>query len=103
MGVPSSIAAEVAYLNTAIAAAQPLAQASQLTITTLALQATQLVDDTDAALLASAGALDSGIADTMAPAIVADFQAIVTSAATQLSLSDLAGLAGRVASNLTNG
>ena len=103
MSVPSGIVAEVAYLNTAIAAAQPIAQASRLTITTLALQATQLVNDTSAALDASAGALDTGIADTMAPSIVSDFQAIVDSSATQLSLADLRGLAGRVASNLTNG
>ena len=102
MAVPSGIAAEVSYLSAAIATAQPLAQASQTTITTLVLQATQLVDDTDAALLASAGALDSGIADVMPGAIIADFQAIVASAGAQLSLSDLRGLAGRVASNLTS-
>jgi hypothetical protein len=103
MSVTPAIAAEVAALNTTIAAAQPLAGASQLTVTTLALQAAQLVVDTQSALLVNAGALDTGISDVMAPAIVADFQAIVTSAGTQLSLADLRGLAGRVASNLTNG
>ena len=103
MSVTPAIAAEVAALNTAIAAAQPLAAASQLTVTALALQASTLVNDTQTAIIANAGSLDTGIADTMAPAIVADFQAMVTSSATQLSLADLLGLAGRVASNLTNG
>ncbi len=103
MSVPANIVAEIAYLSTIIAAAQPLAQASRLTITTLALQATQLVNDTNAALDASAGALDTGIADTMAPSIVSGFQAVVDSSATQLSLADLRGFVGRAASNLTNG
>jgi hypothetical protein len=102
MPFPVAITNEVAALNTAINAALPLEAALPGTISVLANQADTLVNDIDTALLAAAGTLDSFTPPVMVPAIVIAFEALVDSADTQLALGDLAGFAGRVATNLTN-
>jgi hypothetical protein len=103
MPFPAAITIEVGALNTAIAAAMPLEAASRSTITALSTQADTLVNDIDAALLVAADGLNVFAAPVMAPAMVLAFLVIVDDANTQLALADLASVAGRVASNLTNG
>lgn len=103
MPFPADIQAEVLALNTAITAAMPLESAPQRTMAALATQADMLVTDVDTALTIAAGDLDTYGAPTMPPAMVLAFLNAVDEATTQVSLADLAGVAGRVASNLTNG
>ena len=102
MPFPASISSEVFALNAAIAATGPLEQAPQRFIAALSTQADTLVNDIDTALAAAAGTLDMFTAPVMAPAMVLAFLAVVDDATTQVSLADLAGVAGRVANNLTN-
>jgi hypothetical protein len=103
MPFPVTIQTEVSALSAAITAATPLENASNLIITALSTQATTLVNDIDTALSAAAGNLDTFTAPTMAPAMVLTFLSAVDAAETQTSLCDLAGVAGRIASNLANG
>jgi hypothetical protein len=102
MPFPANIASEVAALNTSINAALPLESAPPGTIAVLANQADTLVNDIDTAITAAVGTLDTFTAPVMAPAIVLAFEAVVGSGFEQLALVDLAGVAGRVATNLTN-
>lgn len=103
MPFPINISTEVAALNTAITAALPLEAAPQRTIAALTTQADTLANDVDTALAAAAGALDMFMEPAMAPAMVISFLSVTDDATTQVSLCDLSGVAGRVASNLTNG
>jgi hypothetical protein len=102
MPFPANITTEVTALNNAINAALPLESALPGTIAVLANQADTLVNDIDNAIVAAVGTLDTFTAPVMAPAIVLAFQAVVGSGFEQLALVDLAGVAGRVATNLTN-
>ena len=102
MAVPSSIATEVSALNTAFVATGPIEAASQGAVTALANQAIQLVNDIDTALIGVQPLLDMFTPPVMAPALVLDFLSAVDQATMQLSLADLAGVAGRIASNLAN-
>ena len=103
MPVPAAIITEVMALNTALTAAGDLDNADQATLAALTNSAISLTNDTDAALAGAAGALDTGISDIMAPAIVNDFLSLVDAGGTQLAMADLRGVAGRMATNLTNG
>lgn len=103
MPFPANIQAEVSSLNSAYVAASPLEGATSATIYGLAVQAVQLVDDTDAALTAAAGDLDA-FPDVFMPMDIAiGVEGLLDAAMTQTALSDLAGFAGRMASNLTIG
>lgn len=103
MPFPLTIAMEVVALNNQITAAQPLESAPSGIRTLLATQATTLASDIEGALADAAGDLDTFSAPMMAPAMVLSFLEVADAASTQVSLADLAGVVGRVASNLTNG
>lgn len=102
MPLPVAIQSEVAALNAAYVAASPLESASDATVYALATQSIQLVEDTDAALAAAVGDLDAFPTLQLPQDVAAAVLGLLDAAQTQTQLSDLAGFAGRVASNLTN-
>jgi hypothetical protein len=102
--MPPAILALIQALNAAIAAAQPLGSATQATMTALATQAAGLVEAVEAAIAADyGGLLDTWTGPAMAPAIAAGLLSVYADGAAQLSLADVAGFAGRMATNLANG
>lgn len=103
MPFPVDIQTELLALNRAYVAASPLSAAPDSTVYALAVQAVQFVDDVDFALDAAAGDLDAFPVVVMPQDIAAGVLALVDAGSTQTALSDLAGFAGRIASNLTNG
>lgn len=103
MPFPAAIQTELTALNTAYIAASPLENAPSSAVYALAVQAVQFVDDTDAALAAAVGDLDAFPTVVMPMDIAACVEELLDAAQTQTALSDLAGFAGRIASNLTNG
>lgn len=103
MAVPASIANEITVLGLAIDDATPLASASVGVLTALATTADEVADAVQDALVAATGALDMWSAPYMAPAIALGVLGVLNDSLTQLSLADLRGVTGRIASNLTNG
>jgi hypothetical protein len=67
----------------------------------LQINAASLVSDVDAALAGAAGALDAFAAPSDPVAIASGLSGLLTASQNQTDLADLRGLAGRVASNLS--
>lgn len=103
MPIPVNIIGEVSALNAAIAANSPLELLSSSALTMLTNQAIQLVNDTDSAISAAAGQLDSFVAPMMPIEMAAQFISVQDSGQTQWLLVLLEGYAGRLATNLING
>lgn len=99
MSIPSNIVTEWDSLQAQVAAAQPLANASFPTIRALQLNAGNLVNDVQTALIAPT-LLDTWTPGVDAPSIVSGFEAVVTASQDQGNLALRRGLAGRAASNL---
>ena len=102
MAVPANIAAEVAALNATFVAIGSIEAASQGTVTSLANSAAQLVNNVETALTGVQPLLDTFMPPVMPPALVLQILAAETAAEAQLSLADLRGVSGRIASNLAN-
>src|SRR6185437_906501 len=100
MTVPASMAAEVSALNAAFVAIGSIETATQGSVTALANQAAQLVNDVEADLTGVQPLLDTFMPPLMAPALTQQLLDAQTDAQTQLSLADLRGVSGRIASNL---
>ncbi len=103
MPIPANVSSDISALDAAIVGASPLENAQFGILAALATQANQLVNDIDAAIPIVAGQLDTFIAPIMPPAMVIAFFGIQDSGQTQWQLSTIAGYAGRMATNLTNG
>jgi hypothetical protein len=98
--IPAIVTTELADLQTQVAAAAPLTSASRATVTALQLNAAQLIADIDAAVVTTAGQLDSWVATTEPNAIVAGVISLLTSATDQSALANMRGYVGRSTSNL---
>jgi hypothetical protein len=99
MTISASITTALTSLQAQVAAAQPLANASQATRTALKLNAGALVADIQAALVASS-LLDTWTPSTDPAVIVAGVNSVVTAAQDENTLSLMRGVVGRAASNL---
>lgn len=99
MTISSKISDALASLQSQVGAASPLNKASSATITALKLNAAQLVDDVEAALVTTS-LLDTWVAPADAQSITSGFLDVLTSAQDQSTLSYIRGVTGRVASNL---
>lgn len=102
MTVSAQITAEVAALNSAFLAIGTIETASTGSVTALANQAEQLVNDVETDLVGVQPLLDTFMPPVMPPALVQQVLDAETVAETQLSLADLRGVSGRIASNLAN-
>jgi hypothetical protein len=99
MTISASITTALTSLQAQVAAAQPLANASQATRTALKLNAGALVADIQTALVASS-LLDTWTPSTDPAVIVAGVNSVVTAAQDENTLSLMRGVVGRAASNL---
>ena len=99
MTISASITTALTSLEAQVAAAQPLANASQATRTALKLNAGALVADIQTALVASS-LLDTWTPSTDPAVIVAGVNSVVTAAQDENTLSLMRGVVGRAASNL---
>ena len=99
MTISASITTALTSLQAQVAAAQPLANASQATRTALKLNAGALVADIQAALVAPS-LLDTWTPSTDPSVIVAGVNSVVTAAQDENTLSLMRGVVGRAASNL---
>lgn len=100
MTIPANITTELANLQSQVTAASPLAQAGRATVTAIKLNAGQLLNDIQSALVAPSNTLDTWAPPVDAPSIVTGFAAVVTAAVDQNDLSLKRGLVGRVVANL---
>lgn len=100
MSIPANITAEIAFLQSQVTQNAPLTSAPRAQVVAMQLNAKQLVADTDAALTAAAGTLDTWTSPVGAAQIIAGIQAISTSAQNQSDIALCRGIVGRVASNL---
>lgn len=100
MTLPANISSEISVLQTQVTANAPLASAPRAAILAMQLNADELVADTDTALVAAAGALDTWQAPTDPAAIICGILGLEADAENQTSLADCRGVVGRVASNL---
>jgi hypothetical protein len=100
MTVPANITAELTSLQAQVSAASPLTSASRATVTALQLNATQLVGDVQAALVAPNNTLDTWVIPVDPVAIINGIEGLVTASQDQSNLALMRGLTGRVASNL---
>jgi hypothetical protein len=100
MSIPANITTELASLQAEVAAASPLANASRATKVALQLNAAQLVEDVQSALVAPNNLLDTWAAPTDPIAIVTGIDQIVTASEDQSALALMRGVVGRAASNL---
>lgn len=99
MAISSSITTALQSLINQVAAAKPVASASQPTRTALKLNAANLVASIQSALVAPS-LLDTWVAPIDAPSIVAGVLQLVSAAQDQSNMSVMRGTVGRVASNL---
>jgi hypothetical protein len=99
MTISASITTALTSLQAQVAAAQPLANASQATRTALKLNAGALVADIQTALVASS-LLDTWTPSTDPAVIVAGVNSVVAAAQDENTLSLMRGVVGRAASNL---
>ena len=99
MTISASITTALTNLEAQVAAAQPLANASQATRTALKLNAGALVASIQAALVAPS-LLDTWAPSTDPAVIVAGVNSVVTAAQDENTLSLMRGVVGRAASNL---
>ena len=99
MTISASITTALTSLQAQVAAAQPLANASQATRTALKLNAGALVASIQAALVAPS-LLDTWTPTTDPAVIVAGVNSVVTAAQDENTLSLMRGVVGRAASNL---
>lgn len=100
MSIPSNVTAELANLQAQVAANTPLANAPRATITAMQLNAAQLVSDIDAAIISSAGALDTWTAPVDPVAIACGIQGLLENAQDESNLALMGGVVGRATSNL---
>ena len=100
MSIPTKITTELTALQAQIAAATPLTNASFATIKAMQLNSAQLVNDVQNLLIAT-NRLDTWTASVDPKTIISGFNLSVTAANDQQNLSLLRGVAGRVASNLS--
>jgi hypothetical protein len=98
--IPANVTTELADLQAATVAAAPLTSASRATITALQLNAAQLVADIDAAMVTTAGALDTWVAPADPVPILTGVLGQLTSAVDQSALATMRGYVGRSTSNL---
>jgi hypothetical protein len=99
MSIPANITSELTFLENQVTAAKPLANAPYATVKAMQLNAGNLVNDIQTALTATS-TLDTWVAPIDAPTMVTGFDAIVTAAQDQSTLSLMRGVVGRAASNL---
>ena len=99
MTISASITTALTSLQAQVAAAQPLANASQATRTALKLNAGALVASIQASLVAPS-LLDTWTPTTDPAVIVAGVNSVVTAARDENTLSLMRGVVGRAASNL---
>jgi hypothetical protein len=99
MTIATSITTALQGLIKQVAAAKPMANASQATRTAIKLNAGNLVASIQSALTASS-LLDTWTAPADAPTMVAGIQQVVTAAQDQNNLCLMRGTVGRAASNL---
>jgi hypothetical protein len=99
MTIPSSITTAISSLESQVAAAQPLANASQATRTALKLNAAALVTNIQDTLT-EGSILDTWAAPIDPASIVAGVLLVVTASEDQNTLSLMRGVCGRAASNL---
>lgn len=99
MSIPGNITAELANLQSQVAAATPLANAPFSTIKALQLNAGNLVNDIQTALTVP-NKLDTWVPPVDPISMVNGFDAVVTAAQDQSNLSLMRGVVGRAASNL---
>jgi hypothetical protein len=100
MSVPTAITTELADLQAQVTAAQPLAQASQATVTAIKMNAATLVAAIDTAINAATGKLDTWAAPVDPLTIIAGIQAVAVNADDQADLTNMRGFVGRATSNL---
>ena len=111
MTIPIVISTALASLEAQVVAAQPLASASQATITALQLNSGNLLTSIQTALTTTtlipniilttdSGLLDAWIAATDPLTIISGILNILTSAQNQSKLSLMRGVVGRATSNL---
>jgi hypothetical protein len=98
--ISAEIRAELASLQTQVSAAKPLRNATRATIQALQLNATQLVADVEAALVAPGNMLDTWTAPADPAVIISGIADILTAAQDQSALSLMRGVIGRATSNL---
>lgn len=99
MTIPSSITTALDSLESQVAAAQPLANASEATRTALKLNASSLVTSIRTTLAASS-ALDTWTAPADPNVIISGVLGLVDDAADQSNLALMGGVVGRAAANL---
>jgi hypothetical protein len=97
--IPTSVSVELLDLQTQVAQASPLDQASGATIKALQLNAGNLVEDIQAALVATS-ILDGWVAPTDPASMATGFATVAEAGSDQQALSLMRGIVGRVASNL---
>jgi hypothetical protein len=97
--ISQDIQDELVELQAQVAAATPLENATTAEVKAIQLNAQNLTDDIQTALVAT-GTLDSWSAPSDAPTIIVGFNDIVTQATDEALLSLLRGVIGRVTSNV---
>lgn len=100
MSIPANITAEIAFLQSQVKQNKPLTSAPRAQVVAMKLNAAQLVADTDAALLAAAGTLDTWTTPVGVAQIISGIEAISASATNQSDIALCRGIVGRVASNI---
>ena len=99
MTIPAAITTALSSLQAQVAAAAPLANASQATKTALKLNAAALVSSVQSALVATS-MLDTWVAPIDPISIVAGFLQVEVAGIDQGNLSLMRGVVGRATSNL---
>lgn len=97
--ISQTIQDELVELQAQVVAATPLENASTATVKAIQLNAQNLTDDLQTALVAT-GTLDSWDAPSDAPTIITGFSSIVEQGVDEATLSLLRGVIGRVTSNV---
>lgn len=100
MSIPQNIVDELSFLQTQIAQAGPLSQATRQVIVAAQLNAAQLVTDTEAAQYSLAGVLDTWTPPSDPVAIINGILGVDQNADDERDIVAMRGLVGRAASNL---
>ena len=100
MTISATITTELADLQAQLAAATPLTQAGHASVVAIKLNAGQLLNDVQSALIAPANLLDTWTAPSDAPAMASGLLGVLDAAEDQSALALARGQIGRVVSNL---
>lgn len=98
--VGAHIIADVTSLQVNVAAAAPLGAQTQIAIEALQSQGSSLLQEVDAAIVATGGPLDASDPTGFAGDMVAVLSGLATASEDQTTLTDMRGLVGRAMFNL---